>query len=214
MSSRSLVHICLTGFFALAVLWIMGSWAEWAKEEKVMHQLLAILLIAVVGGFFVVLVILPRLGDAVGTAMLSSGEEVKQEGASKALALVARGDYEGAIKEYEGVLAEKPDDAFTVSEIAKVCAEKLGDPVRGLHVLRQHLESREWKTDDAAYLMFRMVDIYMSEQNYDEAKELLEQITASFPESRHVGNARHKINEVEQAQFKLAQSQRAKSTQG
>jgi TolA-binding protein len=175
---------------------------------------MAILILAVVGGFFLVLVVLPRFGDAMSTAMTSSGEEVKQEGASKARALIARGDYEGAIQEYEVVLAETPDDSFTVSEIAKICNEKLKDPVRGLHVLRQHLEGREWAPDDAAFLMFRMVDIHIQEQNHDDAKALLEQITAAFPNTRHVGNARHKINEVEQAEFKFAQSQRAKGGQG
>src|SRR3954469_56853 len=119
MSTRTLVHICLTAFFVLGVLWVLGSWGQWAKEEKVMHQLLAVLLIAVVGGFFLVLVVLPRFGDVVSTAMTSSGEEVKLEGASKATGLIAQGDYEGAIEEYEKVLQEKPDDAFAVSEIAK-----------------------------------------------------------------------------------------------
>jgi tetratricopeptide (TPR) repeat protein len=213
MSTRSMVHLCLTAFFVLAVLWVMGSWSTWAKEEKVLHQLLAVLIIAVVGGFFVVLVVLPRFGDAVGTAMLSSGEEVKLEGASKAHALIARGDYEGAIEEYQRVLAEKPDDSFAVSEIAKVCAEKLQDPVRALHVLRQHLEGREWAPDDAAFLMFRMADVHTQEKNFDDAKALLEQITTAFPNTRHVGNARHKINEVEQAEFKYAQSQRMKGAQ-
>jgi tetratricopeptide (TPR) repeat protein len=214
MSSRTAVHIALTGFFVLAVLWVMGSWSDWSKDDQVGNQLLAILLIAVVGGFFVVLVLLPRFGDAVSTALTSSGEEIKQEGASKAMALIARGDYEGAIKEYERMLAEKPDDSFTVSEIAKVCNEKLRDPVRGLHELRTHLEAREWEPDDAAFLMFRMVDIYMKEEQYGEARELLEQIESSFPNTRHVGNARHKINEVEQAEFKQAQALRAKGGQG
>ncbi len=179
-----------------------------------MHQLLAVLLIAVVGGFFVVLVVLPRFGDAVSTALTSSNEESKLEGSGKAMALIAQGDYEGAIREYEKALAEKPDDSFSVSEIAKVCSEKLGDPIRGLHVLRTHLEKREWPTDDAAFLMFRMVDIYMKEDQYAEARELLEQISTSFPNTRHVGNARHKLNEVEQAEFKFAQAQRARGAQG
>lgn len=214
MSSRTLVHVCLAGFFVLAVLWVMGSWSTWSKENQIMNQLLAVLLIAAVGGFFFVLVILPRIGDAVGNAMLSSNAQVKQEGASLALGLIARGDYEGAITEYEKVLAEKPDDSFTVSEIAKVCSEKLRDPVRGLHVLRKHLEGRDWKPDDAAFLMFRMVDIHMQEESLDEARELLEQIEGTFSGTRHSGNARHKINEVEQAQFKLAQSQRGRANQG
>jgi tetratricopeptide (TPR) repeat protein len=213
MSTRAIAHICLTGFFLLGVLWVMGSWGQWAKDDNVGHQLLAVLLIAVVGGFFVVLVVLPRFGDAVSTALTSSNEEVKLEGASKATALVAQGDYEGAIEEYERVLKEKPDDAFAVSEIAKICTDKIGDPIRGLHVLRTQLESRTWKPDDAAFLMFRMVDIHIKEESLDEAKELLEQIVITFPNTRHVGNATHKINEVEQAQFKLAQSQRNRGTE-
>ena len=197
MSTRTLVHLCLTCFFVLAILWVMGSWGQWAKDEKIMNQFMAIIVIAVVGGFFLVLVVLPRFGDAVSTAMISSNAEVKQEGASKAQALLARGDYEGAIKEYEGVLAEKPDDAFTVSEIAKVCNEKLKDPVRGLHVLRQHLESREWSTDDAAFLMFRMVDIHIAGRKLrrgERAAGTNHQLPSPTP--RHVGNARHKINEA------------------
>lgn len=214
MSSRTLTHLCIAGIFVLAILWVMGSWKTWEKNGDVGLQLMAILLIAVVGGFFVVLVVLPRFGDAMSTAMTSSNEESKLEGSGKAMALVAQGDYEGAIKEYESMLKEKPDDSFSVSEIAKICSDKIGDPVRGLHVLRTHLEKREWPTDDAAFLMFRMVDIYMKEDQYAEARELLEQISASFPETRHVGNARHKLNEVEQAEFKLAQAQRAKGSQG
>lgn len=214
MNSRSLVHLCITAFFILAVLRVMGAWPGWAKEEKVANQFLAILLLAIAGGFFVVLVVLPRFGDAVGTAMFSSGEEVKEEGASKAIGLIARGDYEGAISEYERVLAEKPDDAHAVSEIAKVCAEKLKDTVRALHVLRQRLEGREWAPDDAAFLMFRMVEIHMQEKNYDDAKDLLEQVIGAFPGTRHSANAKHKMNEVEQAQFRLVQAQRAKGGQG
>jgi hypothetical protein len=62
--------------------------------------------------------------------------------------------------------------------------------------------------------MFRMVDIHTQEENFGEAKELLEQIASAFPDTRHVGNARHRINEIEQAEYKLAQSQRAKGAQG
>lgn len=209
MSSRNLVHACITGFFVLAILWVMGAWGGWAKEEKIMNQLLAILLIAVSGGLFVVMVVLPRFGDAVGTAMFSSGEEVAQDGGIKAAALIARGDYEGAIGEYEKVLVEKPDEPHPVSEMAKTCAEKLKDPVRALHILKSHLEGRHWSEDNAAFLMFRMVDIHTQQHEFDEAKDILEQIAGNFPGTRHSANAKHRINEVEQAQFKILQAQRA-----
>lgn len=209
MSSRSIVHLCVTMFFVLGILWVLGSWDRWAKDGAVMHQLLAILILAVGGGFFVVLVLLPRFGDAVGTAMLSSGEVVSGDGGRKVAALLAQGDYEGAIGEYEQMVKDQPDDPHPISEMAKICAEKLKDPVRAIHLLGQHLESHEWTEDNAAFLMFRMVDIHLQEHEYDEAKDILEHIAGNLPGTRHSANARHKIEEVEQTQYQILQRQRA-----
>lgn len=208
MSSKTIIHLFLAFAYGLAVLWVMGSWSAWSEDGAVVHQLLSILLLATTAGFYVVLVLLPRFGDAVGTAMLSSGEEVKIEGASKAQGLIACGDYNAAIKEYEKMLAENPDDAFTVSEVAKVQSEKLRNPAGALATLQHHLEGRSWVPDDAAFLMFRIVELHTHENHFPEARSLLEEVMANFPNTRHSANARHKMSEVEQAEFKQAQAKR------
>lgn len=215
MNSRLITQICLIGFFILAVLWVAGNWGSEAWEANPIMPLLSIIVLAICGGIFFVTVILPKLGDAVGTAMYSSGEEVKADGSMRAVARMASGDYEGAIDEYKKVIAEKPGDPFPVSEIAKIYSEKFKDPNRALTYLQAHLESHEWAEDNAAFLMFRIVDIHMHEHNLDEAKDILEQVVGNFPGTRHAANAKHKINELEQLQFKELQAQRAKqSSQG
>jgi outer membrane protein assembly factor BamD (BamD/ComL family) len=177
--------------------------------------LISVIVLAISGGIFFVTVILPKLGDAVGTAMYSSGEEVKADGSMRAAARMAAGDYDGAIDEYKKVIAEKPGDPFPVSEIAKIYAEKLKNPNRALTYLQAHLESHEWPEDNAAFLMFRIVEIHMHEHHLEEAKDILEQVVGNFPGTRHAANAKHKINELEQLQFKELQAQRAKqSSQG
>ena len=128
----------------------------------------------------------------------------------KAAAKMAAGDYHGAIEEYQKALAEKPDDTFTISEIAKIKADKLGQPDEALTYLQENLESREWPQDDAAFLMFRVADIYTNAESWEGAKITLEQIIGDFPGTRHSSTAKHRISELDQAQFKKLQAQRAK----
>ncbi len=171
--------------------------------------MLSILVLALAGGIFFVMVILPKLGDAVGASMYSSGEEAGSDEGTKAAVKMARGDYLGAISEYEVMMKEKPTDPFPVSEIAKIHAEKLKDPPKALAFLRQHLEAREWGAEDAAFLMFRVADLQAGLQEFDSAKELLQQVMGKFPGTRHSANAKHKISEIEQKQFKNLQARRS-----
>lgn len=215
MTSRTIVNICIGTLFVLAVLYVMGKWNSPDWQENPMYPLISIITLAIVGGVFFVTVVLPRFGDAIGTVMYSSGEEVEQDESMKAVALVAKGDYHGAIKEYEKMIANKPEDPFPVSEIAKIHSEKLHAPDQALHVIQENLENRDWTEENAAFLMFRLSDIHMATRNYDAAKDILEQVAGNFPGTRHSGNARHKINELEQLQYKEIAAQRAKlSSQG
>jgi outer membrane protein assembly factor BamD (BamD/ComL family) len=174
-----------------------------------------IICLAVVGGVCVVKWVLPWIGDAASTAMLSSGEEVRPDETMKAAAKVAQGDYEGAISEYEKSLKENPKQSFAVGEIAKICSDKLGDPQRALNVLQEHLAATQWSRDDAAFLRFRVVDLYAEAlKDYDTARNQLQQVIADFPNTRHSANAHHKLNEVEQAQFRHLTEQRLKGAGG
>ncbi|WP_009964521.1 tetratricopeptide repeat protein [Verrucomicrobium spinosum] len=215
MTSRTIVNICVGTLFVLAVLYVMGKWNSPDWQENPMYPLISIIMLAIVGGVFFVTVVLPKFGDAIGTVMYSSGEEVEQDESMKAVALVAKGDYHGAIKEYEKMIANKPEDPFPVSEIAKIYSEKLHAPDQALVIIQENLENREWTEENAAFLMFRLSDIHMATRNYDAAKDILEQVAGNFPGTRHSGNARHKINELEQLQYKEIAAQRAKlSSQG
>lgn len=212
MSSRTIINICVVGLFALAVLYVMGRWGSPEWEANPMYPLISIILLAIVGGVFFVTVILPKLGDAVGTVMYSSGEEIQQDEGMKAAALMAKGDYLGAVAQFEKLAERKPEDPYPVSEIAKLYAEKLGDPGKALELLQQHLESREWTEDNAAFLMFRLVDVHTSRKDYDSSKDILEQVAGNFPGTRHSANARHRINELEQLQYKELMAMRARQS--
>lgn len=176
-----------------------------------MYPFLAIILLAVTSGLILVLIILPRMGDAIGTMMYSSGEKLGENKSMKAIALLAQGDYEGAIAEYQKAIEENPDATFPISEIAKIHYENLESPATAIRFLQEHLENREWPTDDAAFLMFRIVDVLMDQEQYDDTKDVLEQIVGNFPSTRHSANAKHKITEIEQIQFKTMMAHRAQS---
>lgn len=220
MTSRTIVQICLYGLFALLVLWVASHWKNWGDTAEgvgtagVVYKLLSCLVIAVIVGIYFVVVILPKLGDAVGTVMYSSGEEVAPDESMKAAAKMAQGDYQGAITEYQKMLQEKPDDPFPVSEIAKIRAEKLDDPSGAVTFLQGHLEAREWTEDNAAFLMFRISDIHVAQEDFEAAKDILEQVVGNFPGTRHSANAKHKINELEQAQFRALQMKRGQGQGG
>ena len=211
MNSRTLIHICLAGLFALAVLYIAGRWNSPEWQENPMYPFMGILALAIAGGIFFVVVLLPRFGDAVGTVMYSSGEISQQTEGMKAAAKMASGDYEGAITEYEKMKAEQPTDPYPVSEIAKIYADKLHDPDRAVAYLHENLGNQEWTEDNAAFLMFRLVDVHHHAKAYDDAKAVLEQVVEHFPSTRHSANASHKITEIEQAQFKELRAQQNRS---
>ncbi len=208
MNIRIVIKLGLAALLVLVVLWMQQNWKNW-NDEKEVYKLLSILLLAVGGGFFFVMVILPKLGDAVGTAMYSSGEVASSDEGAKAAAKIAKGDYQGAIEEYEIMMTEKPADPFPVAEIAKIRAEKLKDPGTALSFLREHLEAQEWAADDAAFLMFRMVDLQAGLRDFDAAKAILQQVAGDFSGTRHSANAKHKLSEIEQKQYKELQSRRS-----
>lgn len=213
MQKRTIINVCLVSLFVLSVLWVIGRWHTPAWQNNPMFPLLAILVLAIWGGVMFVTIILPSIGDAVGTVMYSSGEAVTKSEGLQAAAKLAAGDYEGAIQAYEVVMKEKPDDPFPISEIGKILAEKLNDPRRALAFVQKHLEAQSWSEEHAAFLMFRMVDIHMHSESHAAAKELLGQIVGNFPGTRHSSNAKHKIQEIEQAEFKAIQARRARGEQ-
>jgi tetratricopeptide (TPR) repeat protein len=207
MNRELIIRLCLA---ALGILIIMLFWNA-LKEASDGMKLVFVIVVGVVGGILCVKFVIPWIGDAMGEAMFSSGEKVEQDEMTKAAACISQGDYAGAIGHYEKMLEEKPDDPFPVAEIAKIHAERLHDAQTALQVLSDHLQSKDWPVDDAAFIMFRIADLHLTQRHdFEAARDMLEQVIGNFPNTRHSANAHHKMSEIEQAQYKLLMEQRAK----
>ena len=208
MNTTLIIRICLA---TLALLVIALIWTFF-KEAGDGTKLVMVIVLGLTGGLLAVKFVIPMLGDAMSEAVFSSGEKVEQDEMTKAAASIAQGDYKGAIEHYEKMLQDKPDDPFPVAEIAKIHGERLRNPQAALKALEEHLQSRDWPVDDAAFLMFRIADVHLIQRHdYETARDMLEQIIGNFPNTRHSANAHHRMTEIEQMQYKLLMDQRAKA---
>jgi outer membrane protein assembly factor BamD (BamD/ComL family) len=93
-----------------------------------------------------------------------------------------------------------------------VHAERLHDPQSALQVLSDHLQSKDWPVDDAAFIMFRIADVQQRHlHDFEAARDMLQQVIGNFPNTRHSANAHHKMSEIEQAEYKALMDQRLKA---
>ncbi|MDB6138167.1 MAG: hypothetical protein JWO94_1239 [Verrucomicrobiaceae bacterium] len=178
-----------------------------------------VLLAGLVAGILGARVLLPKLGDAVSSFLFSMGsrttaQDTFSSDSPKAVALMAAGNYEGALAEYERLLKQTPDDLQTIAKIARIHAEFLEDPITGLSFLRDQLSSRSWPPDAEAFLLFRIAGIHREAQHdRPAAREVLGQVMARFPNTRHSANARQKLKEWQDADAREEASERRKAAQ-
>jgi tetratricopeptide (TPR) repeat protein len=126
----------------------------------------------------------------------NSGEEVERDPMHDARAKVAQGDWEGAIDCFRQAAAADPLNRLPYVEISKIQLDQLEDPQAAVQTLRQAIEGQEWQENDAAYLMFRLAEIYDEHlQDRNSAAVIMQQVMDQFPETRHFANARHKLHE-------------------
>ena len=207
MNRTFILRLC---FIVLFLLIAKIGWDKVAGDDGMM--LVYFFGVGLILGLLIVKYVLPAFGDAVGTLVYSSGEKVQPIISRKAAAKVAQGDYEGAIAEHEKSLSEDPTQTYPIAEIAKICADLLHDPRRALNVLQKHLDAREWPEEEAAFLLFRMVDVHWHQlSEFTAARQILEKIFTLFPNTRHSANAHHKLKELEQAEYRYLQEHRARS---
>ncbi|MEN3943683.1 hypothetical protein WJU23_20455 [Prosthecobacter sp. SYSU 5D2] len=207
MNHKFIFRLCVIAL----VLWLVKmGWDRVEGDDGMM--LVYFFAVGLAVGLLIVKYVLPAFGDAVGTLVYSSGEKVQPAESHKAAAKMAQGDYEGAIAEHEKALAADPAQTYPIAEIAKICAERLHDPRRALQVLQKHLDAREWSEEDSAFLHFRMVEVHWHQLgDFTSARQVLEKIITLFPNTHHSANAHHKLKEVEQAEYRHLQEQRARS---
>lgn len=172
-----------------------------AEEDKTADIMMAValpmLITAVYIGFLVMTYLLPAFVDKMSEEMYGSTAEVEDDPLHDARAAVAQGDYPEAIKNYRQVFLSNPDDRFPVVEIAKIQRENLSSPAVAVETLREALESKEWRENDAAFFMFRIADIYENDlDNHEACVAILKQVIETLPDTRHSANATHKLREL------------------
>jgi hypothetical protein len=138
----------------LVVIAVLAGWNE-VKDANDGLKLIFFITIGVGLGLWAVKVLLPRMGDALGTLVYSSGEEIEPDDRQRAAAKVAQGNFKGAIRDYERLIESDPEDPVPLSEIARIHNHFLHDPESAIRVLECGLTERPWPVDAAVFLRFR-----------------------------------------------------------
>jgi hypothetical protein len=174
----------------------MRSKIEGQKNDKTFSGILLAFLTAGLVGIVFVIHVLPAIAQRFTHAVYDSAEEVDKDAMHDARAKVAQGDWEGAIESFRAAAAAEPLNRLPYVEISKIQLEQLEDPAAAVDTLRHAIQDQEWQENDAAYLMFRLAEIYDEHQSdRNSAGSILHQVIEQFPESRHAANARHKLRE-------------------
>ncbi|NNC89479.1 MAG: tetratricopeptide repeat protein [Akkermansiaceae bacterium] len=179
---------------------VVGEGGKGKVIEEGSKVLSNILLIIVIAGYSAVIFIvygLPAIVHRFTHMIYDSGEEIEEDEMHDARALLAQGDFEGAIEAYRGVAIEQPENRFPWLEIAKIQHDKLEDVDGSIATLTEALESHEWRVNDAAFFMFRIAELYEKDKK-DQATAIgiLQQVVEMFPETRHSANATHRLREL------------------
>lgn len=164
-------------------------------EKSLMGIMLAFLTAGLVGVIFVIDV-LPAMAHRFTHAVYDSAEMVEEDVMHDARAKMAQGDYDGAIAAFRDAAAAEPMNRLPYVEIAKIQRDNLHDPQAAAATLRLAIEGQAWEENDAAFLMFRLAEVYQNDLG-DSASSIsiMQQVIDQFPETRHSANARTKLHE-------------------
>ena len=164
------------------------------EGERTFTGILLCFLSAGLVGIVFVIWLLPILAHKLTHAVYDSGEQVEADPFHDARVLMAQGDWDGAISSFKLAAQQDPLNRMPWVEIAKIQRVNLEAPQAAIETLRQAIEGQEWQENDAAFLMFRLAEIYDEDlQERVSATAIMEQVVEQFPESRHSANARAKL---------------------
>jgi tetratricopeptide (TPR) repeat protein len=166
------------------------------EGERTFNGILLAFLSAGLIGIVFVSEVLPILAHKMTHAVYDSGEEVEQDALHDARVLMAQGEWEGAIEAFKEAATQDPLNRMPYIEIAKIQKVHLEDPAAAIMTLREAIEGQEWQENDAAFLMFRLAELYDEDAGDRESSvAILEQVMEQFPGTRHSANARTKLHE-------------------
>ncbi len=166
------------------------------EGERIFIGILLTFLSAGLIGIVFVTQVLPLLAEKMTHAVYDSAEEVERDAFHDARVLMAQGEWEGAIEAFKLGAEQDPLNRMPYIEIAKIQKVHLEDPLAAIATLREALEGQEWEEEDAAFLMFRLAEIYDEDaEDREAAVAIFEQVMEQFPGTRHSANARTKLHE-------------------
>ena len=222
MSKKVIVQLAILG---VLILYTMLAWtsskrdqreAEKAAEEdqeeeyitgispedeqtadSMMQVGVPLMITMIYGGVLAVIYVLPMFVDKVSEELMGSSEEVGEDPLAEAKAAVADEDYPEAIRIYREIWKEDSSSRFRMVEIARLQRDKLGSPAVAVMTLGEALDAHEWEEEDAAFLIFRMIEIYGEDLNDEEnVVKLLKRALEDLPGTRHAANASHQLREL------------------
>ncbi|MFK7851016.1 MAG: tetratricopeptide repeat protein [Akkermansiaceae bacterium] len=166
------------------------------EGQRIFNGILLAFLSAGLFGIVFVSVLLPMFAQRMTHAVYDSGEEVEADPFHDARVLMAQGEWEAAIENFKAASEQDPYNRMPWVEIAKIQKVHLEDPGAAIRTLREAIEEHEWEVNDAAFLMFRLAELYDEDlEDRSAAVTILEQVMEQFPETRHSANARTKLHE-------------------
>ena len=169
-----------------------------AVGTSIMLRFGATVLAGVYVGLLAVFYLLPIFSNKVTDMVFSdNGIAAEPDSLSKARGLVAMGEYEEAIKEYNNALEHEPDNRLAWTDIAKIYADKLEQPGMAIATYRTAFNDHEWEEDDAAFFLFRISEWQIDDlDDRFTAIETLQEIIAKFPGTRHSANATNQLRQL------------------
>ena len=172
------------------------SIAEGQNQEATFTGILLAFLTAGYVGLLAVAYVLPALAHKFTHTIYDSGEMVEEDAMRDARALVAQGDYPGAIEAYRAAAEVDVTNRVPWVEMARIHRNQLHDPASAAAVIQEALDSHEWAESDTAFLLFRLAETHHDHLDDKElGAQILHRIIDQFPETRHSANARHRLRE-------------------
>jgi tetratricopeptide (TPR) repeat protein len=144
------------------------------------------------------MLVLPAVGDRIGSFFFNPSEKVEHDQHGDAIAMLAQGDFEGAIEVYEEIFAKDPSDTLALSEIARICCRDLGDTARAATVIERALET-EWPHEQSSFLANRLADVYLLQNDMLRARQLLIEIAENMEGTKYAANALHRLHEMDRS---------------
>ena len=166
------------------------------ESQRTFTGILLTFLTAGLVGIVVVVWLLPIFAQKITQSVYDSGEEAEPDPFHQARVMMAQGEWDEAIESFREGAEGDPLNRMPYVEIAKIQRVHMEQPALAVETLRGAIEGQEWEMNDAAFLMFRLAEIYDEDlEDRASAAMTLEQVSEQFAETRHSANARTKLHE-------------------